>query len=134
MPPLPKVEGANKPFWDGLRHREICVQRCGHCGLPRFPAARYCPRCRSSAFDWHAVDPKGKIETWCVFHQRYFEGLEVPYITIQVRLDCGIRFFSNPVGVDASALAIDMPVEAVFEDVTPEVTLLKFRPAEGSAR
>ena len=36
------------------------------------------------------------------------------------------------VGVEASPdnLSCDMPVEVVFEDVTPEITLPKFRPAE----
>jgi uncharacterized OB-fold protein len=47
---------------------------------------------------------------------------------IQVRLDCGVRLFSNPVGVEAGSLRIGMPVEAVFEDVTSDVTLLKFKP------
>jgi hypothetical protein len=40
--------------------------------------------------------------------------------------------FSNPVGIEADALRIDMPVEGIFEDVTPEVTLLKFQPTKGS--
>jgi hypothetical protein len=126
--PLPTIEGANKPFWEGLRRREVRVQHCGSCGLPRFPAARYCPRCQSEQSEWRAVAAKGHVETWCVFHQRYFEGIDVPYTVIQVRLDCGVRFFSNPAGIAAAALAIDLPVEAVFEDVTPEVTLLKFGP------
>jgi uncharacterized OB-fold protein len=52
----------------------------------------------------------------------------VPYTVIQVRLECGVRLFSNPVGVEARALRIGMPVEAMFEDVTPDVTLLKFKP------
>jgi len=40
--------------------------------------------------------------------------------------------FSNPVGIEADALRIDMPVEGIFDDVTPEVTLLKFQPTKGS--
>jgi len=52
----------------------------------------------------------------------------VPYTVIQVRLDCGVRLFSNPVGVEAGSLHIGMPVEGVFEDITPDVTLLKFKP------
>ena len=53
------------------------------------------------------------------------------YTVIQVRLRCGIRLFSNQVGIEADALRIDMPVEGVFEDVTQEVTLLKFQPTKG---
>jgi uncharacterized OB-fold protein len=129
--PLPSIEGPDKPFWQALRQREVRVQRCGDCGMHRFPATRFCARCRSETFEWVAVEPTGVVETWCVFHRPYFEGLTVPYTVIQVRLKCGIRLFSNPVEVETGALRINMPVEAVFEDITPEVTLLKFRPTKG---
>jgi uncharacterized OB-fold protein len=62
-----------------------------------------------------------------VFHRPYFDDLPVPYTVIQVRLDCGVRVFSNPSGVKADDLRIGMPVVAVFEDVTDAVTLLKFK-------
>jgi uncharacterized OB-fold protein len=126
--PLPTIDGPDRPFWEALRHREVRVQRCASCGTHRFPAARFCPQCRSETSQWQAVAPAGILETWCVFHRSYFDGLPVPYTVIQVRLDCGIRLFSNPVGVESGALRIGMAVEAVFEDVTPDVTLLKFKP------
>ena len=128
MRPLPNVDGADRPFWQGLRQREVRVQRCQDCGACQLPAARFCARCRSEISEWHAVAPRGVVETWCVFHRGYFDGLEVPYTVIQVQLDCGVRLFSNPVEVEASALRIGLPVEAVFEDVTLEITLLKFKP------
>jgi uncharacterized OB-fold protein len=126
--PLPTVDGPDQPFWRALRQREVRVQSCGNCGACRFPAARFCPQCRSESSAWHPVAPTGIIETWCTFHRAYFDGLDVPYTVIQVRLDCGVRLFSNPVGVETHALRIGMPVEAVFEDITQDVTLLKFRP------
>jgi len=39
-----------------------------------------------------------------------------------------VRLFSNPLEAGASALRIGLPVEAAFDDITPEVTLLKFKP------
>ena len=48
-------------------------------------------------------------------------------------LHCDATAASQPVGLAADKLALNMPVEAVFEDVTPQVTLLKFRPAGGKA-
>jgi uncharacterized OB-fold protein len=130
MRPLPQTDGADGPFWQALRRREIEVQRCGSCGTHRFPATRICAQCRSDASEWVAVAPSGTLETWCVFHRPYFEGLPVPYTVIQVRLDCGVRVFANPSGVETSALRIGMPVEAAFENVTPDVTLLMFRPKD----
>jgi uncharacterized protein len=127
--PLPAIDGADAPFWQGLRHREVRMQRCAGCGAFRFPATRFCSHCRSESSQWTAVEPAGVIETWCVFQKAYFKGFEVPYTVIQVRLDCGVRLFSNPVGVDADSLRLGMRVEASYEDVTQEVTLLKFRPA-----
>ena len=130
MRPLPQTDGADGPFWQALRRREVQVQRCGSCGTHRFPATRYCAHCRSDASEWVAVAPSGTLETWCVFHRPYFEGLPVPYTVIQVRLDCGVRVFANPSAGDGRALRIGMPVEAVFEDVTPDVTLLMFKPKD----
>jgi uncharacterized OB-fold protein len=130
--PLPDVAGPDAPFWQALRRRELRVQRCGTCGAYRFPAARYCPHCRSDQSEWVAVAPTGTVETWCVFHRAYFDDLPVPYTVIQVRLDCGVRLFSNPIE-EPAALRIGMPVEAMFDDITPEVTLLKFRPRKDAA-
>lgn len=128
MRPLPQTAGADAPFWQALRRREVKVQRCGSCGRHRFPATRFCANCRSDANEWVAVAPTGTLETWCVFHRPYFEGLPVPYTVIQVKLDCGVRLFSNPSSVEANMLRIGMPMTAVFEDVTDDVTLLKFKP------
>jgi len=128
MRPLPAIDGAGKPFWQALRRREVQVQRCVRCGTHRFPATRTCAHCRSDQSEWVAVAPAGTLESWCVFHRPYFEGLPVPYTVIQVRLDCGVRLFANPSGVENTALRIGMGVEAVFEDVTDDVTLLMFRP------
>ena len=130
MRPLPQTDGPDRPFWQALRRREVQVQRCGSCGTHRFPATRYCARCRSDVSEWVVVAPSGTLETWCVFHRPYFEGLPVPYTVIQVRLDCGVRVFANPAGVKNDKLRIGMPVEAVFEDVTGDVTLLMFKPKD----
>jgi len=130
MRPLPQTDGPDRPFWQALRRREVQVQRCKSCGTHRFPATRYCAHCRSDESEWVAVAPRGTLETWCVFHRPYFEGLPVPYTVIQVKLDCGVRVFANPAGVENGALRIGMPVEAVFEDVAPDVTLLMFKPKD----
>lgn len=133
--PLPRLDGAERPFWEGLREGQIRVQHCLSCGTPRFPASRYCPVCHSPESEWRAVEPTGEVETFCVFHKAYFPGFvpEMPYAVIQVKLDCGVRFFSNIVGVANADLRTGMRVEAVFEPANREVALLKFRPAGGAA-
>ena len=39
---------------------------------------------------------------------------------------------TNIIGCDPESVRIDMPVEVVFDDVTDEVTLVKFRPVNQS--
>jgi uncharacterized OB-fold protein len=55
----------------------------------------------------------------------------VPYVTAIVELDEGGRMMTNLVDIepDPAQITVGMPVEVTFDDVTPEVTLPKFRPA-----
>lgn len=133
--PRPRVDGPERPFWLGLREREIRVQRCTACGHRRFPASRFCPECHSDAFAWEAVGTTGTVETFCVFHKAYFPGFlgEMPYAVVQVRLDDGPRFFSNLVGTRPADIRPGQRVTAVFEDLDAEATVLKFKLIEGDA-
>ena len=70
--------------------------------------------------------------TFAIQYRAFHPGWtsEVPYVTALIDLDDGVRIFSNLVEVEADpkALRCEMPVEVVFEDVTEEITLAKFRP------
>ncbi|GHC78153.1 hypothetical protein GCM10010136_29860 [Limoniibacter endophyticus] len=55
----------------------------------------------------------------------------MPYAVIQVRMDdADLRFYSNPIGIDDDELRSGMTMEAVFERIDDELTLLKFKPLE----
>ena len=54
----------------------------------------------------------------------------MPYTVIQVLLDNGVRLYSNLVDGGAHSARIGARVEAVFEAVTPAVTLVRFRQAD----
>jgi len=45
-----------------------------------------------------------------------------------IELEEGVKMMSNVVDCDVSDVKIGMEVEVVFDDVTDEVTLPKFRP------
>ena len=55
----------------------------------------------------------------------------VPYNAIVVKLnDCGrMKLTSNMVECENEEIHVGMPVELVWEDTTPEVTMPRFRPA-----
>ena len=54
---------------------------------------------------------------------------DLPYNVVQVQLDEGPRLTANLVNVPNAEITIGMRVEVVFDDVTPEVSLPRFRRA-----
>lgn len=130
--PLPPDDPANRPFWDGAKRGVLMLQRCLGCGRHRFPAARYCTQCRGERSEWVATAGTGVVESYCTFHRAYWPAFarDVPYDVVQVRLDEGVRLFSNLVGVPRERIRTGMRVRASFDPVTPAVTLVKFASAE----
>ena len=51
-----------------------------------------------------------------------------PYVIAVIELDEGPRLMSNLIMDDPYQTSVDMPVEIVYDDVTDDVTLPKFRP------
>jgi uncharacterized OB-fold protein len=128
---LPRITAENRPFWEAARRHELRLQRCDDCGRFRYPPAPVCPDCLSEGAAWTRVSGRGTISTWVVFHKPYFESFagDLPYNVIQVELAEGPRLTANLVGSAAGEIRVGMPVEVVFDDVTPEITLPRFRPA-----
>jgi uncharacterized OB-fold protein len=58
---------------------------------------------------------------------------EIPYNAVVVEMEEGVRLVSWVVDVKPEEMQLDMPVEVVFDDVTPEVTLPKFRRVPGTS-
>ena len=102
------------------------LQRCLDCGRHRYPAARYCVQCHGERSEWVEASGKGVVESHCVFHKAYWPELEkkVPYAVVQVRLDEGVRLFSNLVGVPPAQIRSGMRVQAKYEGA-----LMRFVPA-----
>ena len=128
--PLPQVSPEMAPFFEAARRHELVVQRCARCGTPRFPARSICSRCLSRDASWTPVSGRGTVFSFAVMHQAYHPGFaaEVPYAVVVIQLEEGVRMLSNLVGCPVGDVRVGLPVEVVFDDVTPEVTLPKFRP------
>ena len=58
--------------------------------------------------------------------------MRFPYVVGLIELEEGARMMSNLIDIqpDPEHVKIGMPVELVYDDVTDEVTLPKFRPAQ----
>jgi uncharacterized OB-fold protein len=77
------------------------------------------------------VSGRGRLHTYTVVYQPSQAAFrdDTPYIYAVVQLDEGPRMVSNIVQCEIDAVRVDMPLEAIFDDVTPEWTLVKFKPA-----
>ncbi len=80
---------------------------------------------------WIKCSGRGKIYTFTVTNQNQAPGFResLPYMMAYVELEEGVKMLTNLVDCPPEQVKIGMPVEVVYEDVTPEVTLAKFRPA-----
>jgi uncharacterized OB-fold protein len=134
--PLPQVSSDMAPFFEAARARRLVVQRCRGCGALRFPARERCSGCLAREAEWVPVSGRGTVFSYAVMHQVYHPGFaaEVPYAVVLVELEEGPRLVSNVVGCPPGELAVGLPVEVVFEDVSPDFTLPKFRRARPAGR
>ena len=129
--PLPRIDEESRGYWEALARHELYFQRCRDCGTKRFYPRALCPRCLSSATEWVRASGWGTVYSFTVTHQNQAPGFreELPYVLAIVELDEGVRMMTNVVGCAPDAVRVGMRVEVVFDDVTAEITLPKFRPA-----
>lgn len=129
--PLPRVTPDNEAFWQGCRQGELRLAKCEDCAKVHLPPGPVCPFCLSDRLGWQKASGNGVVSSWTVVHQAWFPAFkaELPYNVVQVELAEGPRLTANLVEVANDAIKIGMAVEVVFDAVTQEVTLPRFRPA-----
>ncbi len=129
---LPVIYPEELPFWEGARKHEIILQRCNSCAKSWYPIGPACPHCFSMSFKWDRMSGRGTLHNYVVFHKpwtKWFES-KVPYAVVQIQLEEGPRLTTNFLDCAVKDIKIGMPVEAVFEDITSDITLVQFRPGK----
>jgi uncharacterized protein len=129
--PLPHIDEENRPWWEAAQRHELYIQKCRECGDLRFHPRALCTNCLSSNTEWVKCKGSGRIYTFTVTNQNGASGFRdsLPYVLAWVQLDEGLKLMTNIIDCPPDQVKINMAVEAVFDDVTPDVTLVKFRPA-----
>ena len=129
--PLPHIHTETSDYWEGARRHELLVRRCGSCGQRHFYPRDFCPSCFSLDVGWTKASGRGTIYSFTICH-RPAPGFEkdVPYNLALIELDEGVRMMSSIVDCPMEEIRIGMAVEVVFDDVTSQVTLPRFRPAQ----
>jgi uncharacterized OB-fold protein len=91
-----------------------------------------CAQCGSWEWEWAKSSGRGELCTWTVvtFPMQPSFADEVPYAVTLIEMEEGPRIVSRIVDVAPQDLRMGMSVEVIFDAVTPEVTLPKFRRAD----
>jgi len=129
--PLPKPARWSQAFWEGAKQRRLLLKRCRDCGTIDHPPYLYCTECQSDNSEW--VEASGKAILYAFAINEYgvpFAFMpDLPYVTALIDLPEGPRMLSNIVECDPKELKNGMELEVVFEEVSPDITLPKWRPA-----
>jgi len=132
--PLPEIDEDSSPFWDAVKGHELLIQRCNICG--QYPPTQHpigaagCPDHGDADMKWVKASGQGKVFTFVVFHRPFhpsFAG-DLPYNISMIELEEGPLVMSNVIDIKCEDIRIGMPVEVVFEDITDEFALFKFKP------
>lgn len=129
---LPKPTPETQPYWDGAKLHKLILPYCAACDAYTFYPRPFCKQCFSWDVEWRELSGKGKLHTFVINHRpaRGFED-RAPYVIGIVELAEGPRMMTNLVMDETPTpdnVHIDMDVEVVYDDVTDEITLPKFRP------
>jgi uncharacterized OB-fold protein len=127
--PLPVIEKWNAFYWQAARRHEFVAQRCRACGYVHLPPGPVCTNCLSDDQEWVPLSGKGTINSYGVYHQQWHPGFkdDIPYNVALIELAEGPVIISQVIGCENDALACGLAVQVAFDDVTPDITLPKFR-------
>lgn len=131
--PLPIIDPDTEPFWRASREHRLLVKYCVDCARAHFYPRELCPHCHSDAVEWRDAKGTGSIYSFTVARRPAGPAFQAdaPYVVAIVQLDEGVRMMSNIIGCPPDEVRIGQRVTVSFEEVTPEITLPKFRRAGG---
>lgn len=131
--PLPVRQPESDFYWEKAHEHELWLRRCNDCDQAYFYPRDFCPTCFSRDVEWVQASGRGVLHAFAIAHRGPIPAFRdhVPYITALVDLEEGPRVPTNLVEVepDPAKIKIGMAVEVVFDDVTDDTTLVKFKPA-----
>jgi uncharacterized OB-fold protein len=127
--PSPLANAATLPFWQAAAEHRLVVQRCTACGHTRLPPGPVCSECRSADADWKELSGRGEIYTYTVVHRPIAAGQQLPFVIAVIALEDsgGVRMISNVVDARPEEIGIGSRVELVWEDMSAELAIPRFR-------
>ncbi|NRA02155.1 MAG: OB-fold domain-containing protein [Myxococcales bacterium] len=126
---LPVPDEASRPFFDAALEGRLLLQRCAGCAQAWFPFRARCAACNQGSLAWEVASGKGRIYMHGRMHQIFHPELAeaVPYRLAIVELEEGVRFLTQLVDAEPERVRTGAPVEVIFERLSEQVAIPKFR-------
>ena len=139
---LPEADAATAGYWEAAQRHQLVAQRCNACSAwmhpPNVPLQfghftdGPCLECGAEDWDWAEVSGHGTLYSYVIVAQavlpQWREAAPYNVAIVALEEDEGVQMVSNVVDVDDDQLKVGMPLEVIFDDVTDEVTLPRWRP------
>ena len=134
--PAPSLRHLAGEFYAHCRRHELRFQRCTRCLAWRHVPRQTCAKCGAWDWEWARSSGRGTVFTWTVVRRPMHPAFadDAPYAPCVIEMEEGVRIVSEVVDCAPDALRKGMAVEVVFDDLTPELTLPKFRCVRGEER
>ena len=130
--PLPTPTVLTREFWMSAKKRKLVFQYCSKCKMLQSYPKPWCSECGSEELSWKEVSGEGTVYSYTIPRQVIdnspaFEK-NLPFVVAIVQLEEGPRLYSNIIGLPPEDVRIGMKVGVIFEDVSSDIALPKFRP------
>lgn len=115
--PQPRLDSDNRAFWTGGENGELFIHHCADCGGYVHPPRPVCRHCLSDKVAPKAVSGTGVVDTYTINYQKWYPGMEVPFVIARVALDDapGVYLTTNIIGCPVESVDIGDKVRVRFE-------------------
>ena len=127
--PVPSIDPDSAPYWEGAMEGRLMIQRCKATGQTFLYSRQLVPGVVDAEVEWIEASGRGTIYSYTVARRpagQAFAG-DCPYVIVSVELAGGARVMSNLVTDDPDSVAIGQAVEVVFDKVSEDLTIPKFK-------
>jgi uncharacterized OB-fold protein len=136
-PPTPIPDELTQFFWDGVARHELWIQRCQACGHYIHYPKTICRYCQSRDLAGERVSGRATLYSWTIATQPFdpFWVDRIPYTlaTVELAEQARLMFLTQVVDCPEEELTAGMPLEVMFEALSPELTVPFFRPTRESS-
>jgi len=134
--PIPVPQGEPDGYLQKAKEKQLWLRYCSSCSQAYFYPTDFCRNLECSSprdTKWVQASGKATLFTYGIVQRAPHPGFadEVPFVTAIVELEEGPKMSTNIIidNPNFDNLTIGMPLEVVFEDITDELALPKFKPA-----